>query len=79
MCIRDRPRDEAHEMLRAASMEALSSDDGLEEVCSRDGAISEVFSSTELKGLFLPENHLGHSGRIVDEAVTRARFLARLD
>ena len=67
------PRDEAHEMLRAASMEALSSGDGLEEVCSRGGAISEVFDSAELAGLFLPENHLGHSGRIVDEAVTRAR------
>ena len=67
------PRDEAHEMLRAASMEALSSGDGLEEVCSKDGAISEVFDSAELAGLFLPENHLGHSGRIVDEAVTRAR------
>jgi len=67
------PRDEAHEMLRTASMEALSSGDGLEEVCSRDGAISEVFDSAELAELFLPENHLGHSGRIVDEAVTRAR------
>ena len=68
-------REEAHEMLRAASMEALSSGDGLEEVCLRDSAISEVFDSTELSGLFLPESHLGHSGRIVDEAVTRARAM----
>ena len=68
-------REEAHEMLRAASMETHSSADGLEEVCLRDSAISEVFDSTELSGLFLPESHLGHSGRIVDEAVTRARAM----
>ena len=68
-------RDDAHEMMRRASMEALSSDEGLEAVCARDSSISDVFDSAELSNLFQPEGHLGHSGRIVDEAVARARTL----
>ena len=68
-------RDDAHEMMRRASMEALSKDEGLESVCARDSGISDVFDSVELSDLFRPEGHLGHSGRIVDEAVARARAL----
>ena len=68
-------RDDAHEMMRRASMEALSSNEGLEAVCARDSDISDVFDSAELSNLFQPEGHLGHSGRIVDEAVARARTL----
>ena len=56
-------------------MEALSSDEGLEAVCARDSGISDIFDSAELSDLFRPEGHLGHSGRIVDEAVARARSL----
>jgi adenylosuccinate lyase len=68
-------RDEAHEMLREASMEALSKGDGLEDVCARDSKISDIFDSAELSDLFRPEGHLGHSGRIVDEAVAKARTM----
>ncbi|SVB53830.1 uncharacterized protein METZ01_LOCUS206684, partial [marine metagenome] len=38
-------RDDAHEMMRRASMEALSSDEGLETVCARDSGISDIFDS----------------------------------
>ena len=68
-------RDEAHEMLREASMVALSSGDTLEAVCAKDSGISGIFDSAELSDLFRPEGHLGHSGRIVDEAVARARTM----
>ena len=68
-------RDEAHEMLREASMVALSSGDTLEAVCAKDSGISGIFDSAELSELFRPEGHLGHSGRIVDEAVVRARTM----
>ena len=68
-------RDEAHEMLREASMVALSSGDTLEDVCAKDSGISSIFDSAELSDLFRPEGHLGHSGRIVDEAVVRARTM----
>jgi adenylosuccinate lyase len=68
-------RDEAHEMLREASIEALSRGDGLEAVCARDSKISDIFDSAELSDLFRPEGHLGHSGRIVDEAVAKARTM----
>ena len=68
-------RDDAHEMMRRASMEALSNDEGLEAVCARDSGISDIFDSAELSDMFRPEGHLGHSGRIVDEAVAKARAL----
>ena len=68
-------RDKAHEMLREASMVALSSGDTLEAVCAKDSGISIIFDSSELSDLFRPEGHLGHSGRIVDEAVARARTM----
>ena len=68
-------RDEAHEMLREASMVALSGGDTLEAVCAKDSGISGIFDSAELSELFRPEGHLGHSGRIVDEAVVRARTM----
>ena len=68
-------RDDAHEMMRRVSMEALSSNEGLEDICSRDSGISDIFDSAELSDMFRPEGHLGHSGRIVDEAVARARTL----
>ena len=68
-------RDEAHEMLREASMVALSNGDTLEDVCAKDIRISSIFDSAELSDLFRPEGHLGHSGRIVDEAVARARTM----
>jgi adenylosuccinate lyase len=70
-------RDEAHEMMRTASMGALASGDNLEEVCRRTPRIADAFDSAVLSSLFKPEGHLGHSGRIVDMAVTKAR--ARLD
>ena len=68
-------RDDAHEMMRRASMEALSSDESLETVCARNSNISDVFDSAELSDLFRPEGHLGHSGRIVDGAVAKARAM----
>jgi len=64
-------------MMRTASMGALSSGDNLEEVCRRTPRIADAFDSAVLSSLFKPEGHLGHSGRIVDMAVTKAR--ARLD
>jgi len=68
-------RDEAHEMLREASMVAISSGDTLEAVCAKDSGISDIFNPAELSDLFRPEGHLGHSGRIVDEAVAKARTM----
>ena len=67
------PREDAHEILRRASTEALSRGVNLEEVCSKIPRISDAFNSAELSRLFEPEGHLGHSGRIVDMAVSKAR------
>ena len=67
------PRDEAHEVLRSCSMEALSTGRHLKAVCSENEQISSVFDENELSYLFSPESHLGVSGEIVDNAVSIAR------
>jgi adenylosuccinate lyase len=67
------PRDEAHEVLRSASMEAINSGNDLEEICAKLESISKIFTRQELSDLFKPESHLGFSGEIVDQAVSMAR------
>ncbi len=66
-------RDEAHEIMRAASFEAIANAEELIDVCSRTPAVSAAFSAEELESMFDPANHIGVSGEIVDEAVSLAR------
>lgn len=66
-------RDEAHEIMRAASFEAIANDEELIDICSRTPAISAAFDAEELEIMFDPANHIGVSGEIVDEAVMLAR------
>lgn len=66
-------RDEAHEVLRAASMEAVSKGIHLEDVCSMTPVISGTFDADELHSLFDPNSHLGVSAELVDDAVLLAR------
>lgn len=67
------PRDEAHEILRSASFEAVDKKIELIDVCSRTPEISAAFSIEELEAMFDPANHIGDSGEIVDECVKLAR------
>lgn len=67
------PRDEAHEILRSASFEAVDKKIELIDVCSRTPEIAAAFSVEELEAMFDPMNHIGVSGEIVDEAVELAR------
>ena len=66
-------RDEAHEILRSASFEAIENGEELIDVCARTPAVSAAFSIEELEEMFDPANHIGVSGEIVDEAVELAR------
>ena len=66
-------RDEAHEVLRAASMEAVAKGIHLQDICSMTPVISGIFDADELNSLFDPNNHLGVSAELVDEAVSLAR------
>ena len=68
------PRDEAHEILRSASFEAVDKKIELIDVCSRTPEIAAAFSAEELEAMFDPMNHIGVSGEIVDEAVNLARL-----
>ena len=68
-------RDQAHEILRAASMVAVAENRHLREICGEDDAITSAFTSEELDELFDPSSHLGVSGEIVDEAVELARAM----
>ena len=67
------PRDEAHEILRGASFEAVDKKIELIDVCSRTPEIAAAFSADELDAMFDPMNHIGVAGEIVDEAVALAR------
>ena len=66
-------RDEAHEVMREASFEAVANGEELIDVCSRTPTISAAFSAEELESMFDPLNHVGVSGEIVDECVALAR------
>jgi len=67
-------RDEAHEILRGASMTSVSEGRNLRDVCAQIHAISERFDSSALDEMFNPQNHVGVSGELVDEAVELARL-----
>jgi len=66
-------RDEAHEVLRAASFEAVANKEELIDVCSRTPAIAAAFTAEQLEFMFDPMNHVGVAGEIVDECVSLAR------
>ena len=66
-------RDEAHEVLRAASFEAVENKEELIDVCSRTPAIAAAFTAEELEVMFDPMNHVGVAGELVDECVALAR------
>ena len=68
-------RDQAHEILRAASMIAVAENRHLREICGEDESVRGAFSEDELDQLFDPASHLGVSGEIVDEAIALARKL----
>ena len=68
-------REQAHEILRAASMVAVAENRHLREICVEDDAISSVFSPEKLDELFDPSSHLGVSGDIVDESIELARAM----
>jgi len=67
------PRDEAHEILRSASMICISNGTHLREVCGEIDAIVERFDNDQLDAMFNPANHIGLSGELVDDAVASAR------
>ena len=66
-------RDQAHEILRAASMVAVAENRHLREICGEDDAVTSAFSTKKLDELFDPSSHLGVSGEIVDESIALAR------
>ncbi len=68
-------RDQAHEILRAASMVAVAENRHLREICGEDEAVTNAFNSEELDQLFDPTSHLGVSGEIVDETIALARAM----
>ena len=66
-------RDEAHEILRTASFQAVETGEHLKDICLKTEKLMAVFSEDEMNSMFTPSSHLGVSGEIVDEAVALAR------
>jgi adenylosuccinate lyase len=70
---RGMPREEAHEVLRRASMDAVAQRLHLQEACHNSKAISELIEGNSLRALFDPRSHLGSSDEVVDLAIAKAR------
>ena len=70
---RGMPREQAHEELRKASMEAVENRVNLEITCKSSKSIMELLNEDELSGLFDPGSHLGSASEIVDNALSIAR------
>ncbi|HJM13404.1 MAG TPA: adenylosuccinate lyase [Candidatus Thalassarchaeaceae archaeon] len=68
-------REDSHETLRKASIEAIENGYNLEEACRKDPEISKLIDSESLQSMFDPRSHLGSSEEIVDSAISIAREL----
>tara|TARA_Y100000746_G_scaffold226739_1_gene232285 strand:- start:406 stop:1755 length:1350 start_codon:yes stop_codon:yes gene_type:complete len=66
-------REESHEVLRAASMESISNNEELIDICAKDPLIATKLTAAELEEAFEPHNHLGVSLDLVDECVEKAK------
>lgn len=62
-------RQEAHEIVREASMEARAEDRKLKEVLKEREEVMKVITESELEEVFDPEKYTGRSKEIVDEIV----------
>jgi len=66
-------RQEAHEFVRKAAMEAAKKGVDLQEVLSKKKQVTEVLTKRELFNLFQPKNYLGDSKKVVDRTVKKAQ------
>ena len=71
-------REDAHEVLRAASMESISNNEELIDVCARNPLVATKLTAAELEEVFEPHNHLGVSLELVDECVQKAKKIINL-
>lgn len=60
-------RQEAHEIVREASMQARAEDRGLKEILLEREDVMEVTNENELEEVFKPEKYIGQSKEIVDD------------
>ncbi len=72
---RGMPRQEAHEILRQASMVAHEEDVSLQDALKSDDRISRYFSHEELEKLLQPENYLGTANERIDNVIAQLRRL----
>jgi len=70
---RGMPRNDAHEVLRRASFEALEGRIHLKDACLAEERISSLLSNDEISEFFDPSSHLGSSAEIVKNAISKAR------
>ena len=68
-------RQDAHEIVRVASMTAIDEDMELKDVLLRMDVVKKVLSKKELDSLMDPANYTGDSGAIVDKMVSAAEEL----
>jgi adenylosuccinate lyase len=68
-------RQEAHEIIRVKSMEALASKKSLSSLLSRTEEVTRIISPGEIEALLDPENYLGTSVLQVERVVSKLKLL----
>jgi len=70
-------RQEAHEVMRTASMRALAEDRDLAEVLGERPEVTEFVSREDLQGLLDPDTYIGTAVRQVDRLIEKLLPLCR--
>jgi len=68
-------RQEAHELIRIASMQALSDNRSLSEILQEKMEITQYISKEEINALLMPEHYLGTSREQIEKVVLKLRVL----
>src|SRR5438093_13682919 len=64
-------RQEAHRLVREASMTARKKDVHLREILAADPAVMKLLSAKELQDAMDPDQYVGRSGEVVDTSAGR--------
>jgi adenylosuccinate lyase len=66
-------RQEAHEIVRVASMEALAEKRALSEVLGTHARVLELLTPAEIGELLNPDNYIGTAVRQVEQVIRKLR------
>ena len=70
-------RQEAHEIVRTTSMEALAGKRALAEVLANNQSVTRLLSAGEIEGLLNPDNYIGTAVMQVERVIQKLSPMTR--